>query len=116
MRAAYGKGYCDALTEDDHGSLLGREAPEAAVELVAKYSRVDLRLDAEGRVYVLEANPKPDLKQPDGIKTSIVCVGLKSEAVIPAEQFRNEAGELEVQNALRHHIPPTWRWLSCGVP
>ncbi len=21
MRAAYGKGYCDALTEDDHGSL-----------------------------------------------------------------------------------------------
>ncbi len=38
--------------------------------------RVDLRRDAAGRMMVLEANPKPDLKRPDGKATSLVCAGL----------------------------------------
>ena len=40
--------------------------------------RLDLRMDAEGRLNVLEANPKPDLKRPAADKTSIVCAGLSA--------------------------------------
>ncbi len=38
--------------------------------------RLDLRADDEGKLYVLEANPKPDLKQPAGGVTSLICGGL----------------------------------------
>ncbi|MDF3073912.1 MAG: D-alanyl-alanine synthetase [Alphaproteobacteria bacterium] len=38
--------------------------------------RLDLRADAAGRLHILEANPKPDLKRPDGKAVSLVCVGL----------------------------------------
>jgi hypothetical protein len=38
--------------------------------------RLDVRSDEDGRLYILEANPKPDLKQPaDGV-TSLISVGL----------------------------------------
>ena len=38
--------------------------------------RLDLRMGEDGELYVLEANPKPDLKQPTGSQTSLVCAGL----------------------------------------
>lgn len=38
--------------------------------------RVDLRKDASGRLHVLEANPKPDLKAPEDKVTSLVAMGL----------------------------------------
>lgn len=38
--------------------------------------RLDIRADAAGRLYILEANPKPDLKRPDAKVTSLVCEGL----------------------------------------
>lgn len=38
--------------------------------------RLDVRMDAAGRLFVLEANPKPDLKRPSAEKTSLVCIGL----------------------------------------
>jgi D-alanine-D-alanine ligase len=38
--------------------------------------RLDIRADAAGDLYVLEANPKPDLKRPSGDKLSLVCAGL----------------------------------------
>lgn len=38
--------------------------------------RLDVRADNEGRLHVLEANPKPDLKAPDGKVTSLVAIGL----------------------------------------
>ncbi len=38
--------------------------------------RLDLRMGPDGELYVLEANPKPDLAKPTSKKTSIVCVGL----------------------------------------
>lgn len=38
--------------------------------------RLDLRMDEEGEIHILEANPKPDLKRPDGDKLSLVCTGL----------------------------------------
>lgn len=43
--------------------------------------RVDLRRDAAGRMMVLEANPKPDLKRPDGGATSLVCAGLSEHGM-----------------------------------
>ncbi|MFO1067789.1 MAG: hypothetical protein U1E14_04615 [Geminicoccaceae bacterium] len=38
--------------------------------------RLDIRADAQGRLQILEANPKPDLKRPAGDKLSLVCAGL----------------------------------------
>ena len=38
--------------------------------------RVDVRADADGNLYVLEVNPKPDLKKPNGEVTSLVTTGL----------------------------------------
>lgn len=38
--------------------------------------RLDVRADAAGRLYVLEANPKPDLKYPSGQTTNLICAGL----------------------------------------
>ena len=38
--------------------------------------RVDIRADEDGRLYVLEANPKPDLKYPNSTGFSLVCGGL----------------------------------------
>ncbi len=43
--------------------------------------RVDLRMDADGNLFVLEANPKPDLKRPQGSELSIVCYDLSSEGM-----------------------------------
>ncbi|MGL4241635.1 MAG: D-alanine--D-alanine ligase family protein [Beijerinckiaceae bacterium] len=38
--------------------------------------RADIRADEAGNLYVLEANPKPDLKMPAPDVTSLVCIGL----------------------------------------
>lgn len=38
--------------------------------------RLDIRADDAGELFVLEANPKPDLKRPSGDKLSLVCAGL----------------------------------------
>lgn len=38
--------------------------------------RIDVRTDAGGRLCILETNPKPDLKRPDGNVTSLVCTEL----------------------------------------
>ncbi|CZF78281.1 D-alanine--D-alanine ligase B [Grimontia celer] len=41
--------------------------------------RVDLRMDGKGRLFVLEANPKPDLKLPKGSEINLVAFGLDRE-------------------------------------
>ena len=38
--------------------------------------RLDVRSDAEGKLYILEANPKPDLKKPANGVTSLISIGL----------------------------------------
>lgn len=38
--------------------------------------RLDIRADTDGKMYVLEANPKPDLKKPEDGVTSIVAMGI----------------------------------------
>jgi D-alanine-D-alanine ligase len=40
--------------------------------------RLDLRMDEAGRLVILEANPKPDLRFPDGEATSLVCANLEA--------------------------------------
>ena len=40
--------------------------------------RLDVRMDGEGNMFVLEGNPKPDLKAPTTEKTSLVCASLSS--------------------------------------
>ena len=39
--------------------------------------RLDVRADAHGRLFVLEANPKPDLKAAEGEATSLIGAGLE---------------------------------------
>jgi D-alanine-D-alanine ligase len=72
----------------DRGRLLGSEEPELKQELIElarkiywEFSlkslvRIDVRSDADGSLYVLEANPKPDLKHPGENVTSLVALGL----------------------------------------
>jgi D-alanine-D-alanine ligase len=38
--------------------------------------RLDVRADCEGTLHVLEANPKPDLKRPEGSRINLACAGL----------------------------------------
>jgi D-alanine-D-alanine ligase len=38
--------------------------------------RLDVRADEEGDLFVLEANPKPDLKKPEESVTNLICIGL----------------------------------------
>lgn len=40
--------------------------------------RLDVRADAAGKLYILEANPKPDLKHPTGQTTNLICAGLSA--------------------------------------
>jgi D-alanine-D-alanine ligase len=43
--------------------------------------RIDIRADEKGRLHVLEANPKPDLKRPGPGVTSLVALGLPGEGM-----------------------------------
>ncbi len=43
--------------------------------------RLDLRMDANGDLFILEANPKPDLKAPTGAVTNLLCIGLEAEGM-----------------------------------
>jgi D-alanine-D-alanine ligase len=46
------------------------------------YSRVDLRLDAENRVYVLEANPNPQIARDEDFADSAQAAGLSYAALL----------------------------------
>jgi D-alanine-D-alanine ligase len=64
------------------------------------YARIDLRLAADGRVYVLEANPNPDLKAKEDFAESANAAGIGYPELLqrilnlgmgyPAEWKRNE--------------------------
>ena len=68
------------LDADRDAELIGRLerlAHEVFVELnLETIIRLDLRMDAHGELFVLEANPKPDLKAPTPEQTSLVCTSL----------------------------------------
>jgi D-alanine-D-alanine ligase len=46
------------------------------------YSRVDLRLDESGRIYVLEANPNPQIARGEDFAESAALAGLSYQALI----------------------------------
>jgi D-alanine-D-alanine ligase len=68
------------------------EAGRARVQHVARrtykaleqsgYARVDLRLDAEGRVYVIEANPNPQIARTEDFAASAAAAGLAYPALL----------------------------------
>lgn len=72
----------DPVAESElHGKLvdIGRQVyKEFDIETLI---RLDVRADNQGELYVLEANPKPDLAAPIEDRTSIVCAGLKDEGM-----------------------------------
>lgn len=41
--------------------------------------RLDVRADASGELFILEANPKPDLKAPSADQTSLISIGLAAK-------------------------------------
>jgi D-alanine-D-alanine ligase len=43
--------------------------------------RIDVRADEAGNLFVLEANPKPDLKKPNTGSTSLVSIGLPEQGM-----------------------------------
>jgi D-alanine-D-alanine ligase len=54
-----------------------RLAHETYLELnLCSLIRLDLRTDENGKLFILEANPKPDLKKPTAGVTSLICAGL----------------------------------------
>jgi D-alanine-D-alanine ligase len=66
---------------EDEESNLKQELIEIAQKIYWNFSlnslvRIDLRADREGKLYILEANPKPDLKRPTENVTSLVAQGL----------------------------------------
>jgi D-alanine-D-alanine ligase len=63
---------------------LARELHEIGRETFLEFSlrslvRLDVRADEAGKLHILEANPKPDLKRPSGSVTSLICEGLRDE-------------------------------------
>jgi D-alanine-D-alanine ligase len=68
------------LSSDRHAAQIAELralATQTYVELdLQTLIRLDLRADANGVMHVLEANPKPDLKAPNGKVTSIIGAGL----------------------------------------
>ena len=46
------------------------------------YARIDLRLTPQGELYVLEANPNPDLKRNQDFAASAAAAGLEYPAVL----------------------------------
>jgi D-alanine-D-alanine ligase len=72
-----------------------RELPPATIELIqhlckrtfralelSGYARIDLRLDAEGRAWVIEANPNPQIAKGEDFAASAESAGISYEALI----------------------------------
>ncbi len=67
----------DPVADKDAFGQLQELARSVSLEMGLKsLVRLDVRADAHGKLHVLEANPKADLKAPSGQQTSIVCIGL----------------------------------------
>lgn len=67
----------DAISEPQLWNGLHRIARDVYMEFdLRSLVRIDLRSDENGGLYVLEANPKPDLKRPSGGVTSLISAGL----------------------------------------
>jgi D-alanine-D-alanine ligase len=68
----------DAAVLDELTALARRVYRELSIETLV---RLDVRAAADGRLFVLEANPKPDLKAPSPEATSIIAEGLAASGM-----------------------------------
>jgi D-alanine-D-alanine ligase len=71
-------GAADAAVRAELSAIAERIYARLRLESIV---RIDLRRDSAGRMIVLEANPKPDLKRPDGAATSLVSAGLSEHGM-----------------------------------
>ncbi len=72
----------DPIADADELMTLNQLAREVYLDFsLEALVRLDVRADRAGKLFILEANPKPDLKQPTGKKLSIVCAGLATEGM-----------------------------------
>ncbi len=69
-----------ALLADTDGDVVGRLEEMARSVYIGTplqtLVRLDVRADHKGELFVLEANPKPDLAAPSAKSTSLICAGL----------------------------------------
>jgi hypothetical protein len=67
----------DARSEPTLAADMHRLARDVYLEFsLGSLIRIDLRCDETGALKILEANPKPDLKMPNGHVTSLISEGL----------------------------------------
>ena len=72
--------------------------------------RIDLRADANGKLHILEANPKPDLKYPTLGVTSLVSAGLSQTALGYDDLLLSLLGDR--LDFLLHHCRDTVRHIT----
>ena len=81
------------LKADNDGQVINelKEIAQSVYEDMQLESviRLDIRANAEGRLFILEANPKPDLAAPRAEKTSIICTGLPNEGMAYDDLIRS---------------------------
>ena len=65
------------------------------------YARVDLRMDARGRAFVLEVNPNPDITADAGFASALAAVGIPYEEFVSAmvENARRRTGGKPAKSA-----------------
>jgi D-alanine-D-alanine ligase len=68
----------DAVLVGELEDLARRVFADVCIETLV---RIDIRADESGKLHVLEANPKPDLKAPGGGETNLVCAGLAARGM-----------------------------------
>jgi D-alanine-D-alanine ligase len=74
---------CPAEVEPDIAARL-RQVALAAYEATGcrDYARVDIRVDAEGNIYVVEVNPNPDISPDAGLARAAQAAGLGYQQLI----------------------------------
>lgn len=79
--------------------------------------RLDVRADATGELYVLEANPKPDLKAPQDGVTSIIAEGLTSSGLSYDDLVFSLLADSLARNLINNVVPAPLRALQAtGKP
>jgi D-alanine-D-alanine ligase len=71
---------CPAAVSSETAGALQRTALAAYRALKLKgYARVDFRMDAAGKIHILEVNPNPDASRDSGIARALKAAGIKYE-------------------------------------
>lgn len=68
--------FAPVITDDQRTQLLALAMRVWDAIGLRDYARVDFRMDANGRIYVLEANPNPDISAGSGYRRSLEAAGI----------------------------------------